>query len=136
MAKTTPSGMFVFEAGDPTGAHCKKCEKYTDVTMVEIDVPIDDTDDVLKDVLIGKCNNCKEPAVVPAASMLRLIHCSHMSKKTPGYAEAFAENGLNPNDPGIVDIALQKAQKDEGFAEFVLKQWNTKSDDKTRTANL
>ena len=60
--------MKILKVGDTKNAACNNCESFQGVTFKLRDVPFNDGSGVVKNVLVGVCDNCDSVAVLPHQS--------------------------------------------------------------------
>ncbi|MBT4268242.1 MAG: hypothetical protein HN580_04860 [Deltaproteobacteria bacterium] len=60
--------MKILKVGDIQKAACNSCESFTNVTFKLRDVPFSDASGIVKNVLVGVCDQCDSVAVLPHQS--------------------------------------------------------------------
>lgn len=60
--------MKILRVGDTKRAACNNCESFEKITFKLRDVPFSDASGVVKNVLVGVCDNCDSVAVLPHQS--------------------------------------------------------------------
>jgi len=58
----------IFKAGDQTNASCYRCEKFVPTTFKIRDVPVSEDRGVVKNILVGVCDNCDAVIFTPNQS--------------------------------------------------------------------
>lgn len=56
--------MTCYKVGDSVNAICEHCEKIVKATFEIRDVPLSNSDSVVKDVLVGICDCCNQICVI------------------------------------------------------------------------
>ena len=60
--------MKVYEAGEKSKAICESCGALVSTTFANRDLPFDDGEGVVKDVLASVCDQCGQVVALPAQS--------------------------------------------------------------------
>jgi len=101
--------MKILKVGDTKKAACDSCKSFQDVTFKLRDIPFSDGTGIVKNVLVGVCNNCDSVAVLPHQSTPAVKKQLEVQRKS-----------LESRVPAhMIDILNLASDKIGGGTEFV-----------------
>lgn len=90
--------MKLYEAGEKSKAICAHCETLVTTTFQYRDVPFDDGEGIVKDILVAVCDNCDAVVAIPAQSTPAI-------RRAREAAEVTLEVSLSARDLQVLDLA-------------------------------
>jgi len=90
--------MKFYEAGEKSKAICAQCQMLVTTTFRYRDVPFDDGEGIVKDILVAVCNICDTVVAIPAQSTPAI-------RRAREAAEVTLEVSLSARDLQVLDLA-------------------------------
>lgn len=106
--------MKILKVGDTKNAACNNCESFQGVTFKLRDVPFNDGSGVVKNVLVGVCDNCDSVAVLPHQSTPAVKKQLEVQRKS-------LESRVPAHMIDILNLASDKLGGGTEFATNIMK---------------